>query len=84
MKKKIGTILDEDLVYKAKEMALSKKQTFSQLLEDALKTYMMSVEKSKKRHHKKVSILTKGVMKISKRDLKQIMEEEGLYESEEN
>ncbi len=81
MKKKIGTILDEDLVYRAKELALSKKQTFSQLLEEALKTYLMSVEKSKMRYHKKISIATRGIMKVSTKDLKQIMEEEGVYES---
>ncbi len=81
MKKKIGTILDEDLVFKAKEIALEKKQTFSQLLEEALKAYILSVEKSKARKDKNVSTATKGIMNISPKDLKQIMEEEGVYES---
>jgi len=47
MKKKFGTILDEELVFKAKQIALSQNQSLSQLLEDALKLYLLTIEKKK-------------------------------------
>jgi hypothetical protein len=40
MKKKIGTILDEDILFAAKHMALSQKKTLSEFLEDAIRTYL--------------------------------------------
>ncbi len=79
MKKKIGTVLDEGLVLKAKKVALTKRQTFSQILEDALRNYLTEIEQREK--DKKVALTTKGAMKVSKRVLKQIMEEEGVYDT---
>ena len=43
MKKKIGTILDEKLFFKAKQVALSYNQSLSQLLENALKMYLLTI-----------------------------------------
>jgi len=77
LKKKIGTILDESLVLEAKKVALTRGLTFSQILEDALENYL----KQTKHKEKKVALTTKGSMKVSKRVLKQIMEEEGVYDS---
>ena len=49
MKKKIGTLLDEDLIFRAKQVAVSERQALSQLLENALKMYLESIEKNKRR-----------------------------------
>ena len=76
MKKKVGTILDEDIFLMAKQMALMQKKTLSQILEEAIKAYLSS-------HSKKSSIAeqTQGILKISPKALKEIMEDESFFES---
>ena len=81
MKKKVGTILEEDLLYKAKQLALLQKQSLSQLLEDALKIYLLYVEKNKTKRQKNISQSTYGTMKVPRAILKDIMEDEGVYEA---
>ena len=81
MKKKIGTVLDEGLIFRAKQVALSERQALSQLLENALRMYLESVEKKKNAGRNDVSEMTRGAMNISPEDLKAIMEEEGVYET---
>ena len=80
MKRKIGTILDGDLLRKAKQVALAHEQSLSRLFEEALKMYLLSVDK-KKGGQKNVSLSTQGSMKVSPKILKAVMEEEGLYEA---
>lgn len=82
MKKKIGTILDEGLIFRAKQVALSERQALNQLLENALKMYLDSIEKKKNAGRNDVSEMTRGAMNISPEALKAIMEEEGVYESQ--
>lgn len=81
MKKKVGTILEEELLYKAKQVALLQKQSLSQLLEDALKIYLSYVEKNKMKRQKNISQSTYGTMTIPHTVLKDIMEDEGIYET---
>ena len=81
MKKKIGTMLDESLVFKAKQVAVSQKQPLSQLFTDALRMYLHSIDKKKRLGRKDVSQRTRGAMSISPSALKTIMEEEGVYEA---
>ena len=82
MKKKIGTMLDEDLIFRAKQLALSERQALNQLLENALKMYLDSMEKKKNAGRNDVSEMTRGAMDISPATLKAIMEEEGVYETQ--
>ena len=82
MKKKIGTILDEDLIYRAKQVALSEQQALNQLLENALKMYLDLLEKKKNTGRNNISEETRGVMNISPDVLKAIMEEEGILEAD--
>ena len=82
MKKKIGTILDEDLIYRAKQVALSEQQALNQLLENALKMYLDLLEKKKNAGRKNITEETRGVMNISPDVLKAIMEEEGVFEAD--
>jgi hypothetical protein len=79
LKRKIGTIVDEDLIFMAKEIALAQKRPLNLLIEEALKTYLKNIEEPKRR--KMIVESTKGVMKVSKETLKKIMEEEGIYET---
>ncbi|RLC26439.1 MAG: hypothetical protein DRH37_11670 [Deltaproteobacteria bacterium] len=81
MKKKIGTMLDEDLIFRAKQAALSERQALNQLLENALRMYLDSLEKKKNAGRNGVSEMTRGAMSISPAALKAIMEEEGVYET---
>jgi hypothetical protein len=81
MKKKVGTVLDEDLLFMAKKTALDERKTLSRLLEDALKTYLNKPGRTADKRRKGVSAGTQGSMKISRRMLKTIMEEEGVYGS---
>ncbi len=81
MKKKIGTMLDEDLIFRAKQVAISQRQALSQLLENALRMYLESIEKKPDAARKEVSETTRGAMSISPVALKAIMEEEGVYEA---
>ena len=81
MKKKIGTILDEDLVIKAKQVALCHHQSLSQLFEEALRMYLLTVELDVDTQKRNISQNTRGVMPISRSDLESIMQEEGIYET---
>jgi hypothetical protein len=78
LKKKIGTIVEEDLIFKAKEVALAQKIPLNLLIEEALKTYFQNIEKPKRK--KMIVESTKGIMKIPKETLKRVMEEDGVYE----
>ena len=82
MKKKIGTMLDEGLIFRAKQVALSERQALNHLLENALKMYLDSIEKKKNAGRNDVSKMTRGAMNISPKTLKAIMEEEGVYEAQ--
>jgi DNA topoisomerase VI subunit A len=76
MKKKIGTILDEDIFFAAKHMALLQKKTLSEFLEDAIRTYL-----GMQKENLNISDETKGVMHISPDALKKVMEDETYFES---
>lgn len=81
MKKKVGTILDETLLYKARQAALIRKESFSKLIEDALEIYLLTLEKKRTKSRRNISRETQGVMKINPDILKAVMEDEGIYES---
>ena len=81
MKKKIGTLLEEDLLFDIKRVALSQKQPFSKVLEDALRMYLLTMERKKRVKQKNTSLSSYGAMSISPSVLKSIMEEEGVYET---
>jgi len=81
MKKKIGTMLDEELIFKAKQAALSERQALSHFLTNALKMYLHSLEKKKDMVQKDVCATSRGAMKLSIKTLKAILEEEKVYET---
>jgi len=81
MKKKIGTVLDEDLIFDAKRVALSQNQPLSKVLEDALRMYLLTMERKTRLRQRNIALSTRGAMSISPSALKSIMEEEDLYET---
>lgn len=81
MKIKVGTVMDEDLVFRVKEAALTERKTLSQMLEDALKAYLSGMEKKGKVKRESLAQDTSGIMKISRKDLKAVMEEKGIYDA---
>jgi hypothetical protein len=78
MKKKIGTLMEEGLIYKAKKVALSQNKPLNAVLEEALSHFFQGEEEKVKGQH--IARSTKGVMRLPKNILIQIMEEEGYHE----
>lgn len=78
MHKKVGTILDENLLKMAKQKALAQHTSLSHLFEEALSGYLQR----KTGHSLSFSTIEAsfGALKISKSDLKSILEED-LYET---
>ncbi len=79
MKKKIGTILEENLIIAAKRQALSESISLSELFERALKKYLRYFE-----HENKKGVISRestGSMKVSKDIVKQVMSEENYNET---
>ena len=81
MRKKVGTILDEELIFQAKKIALAQRVSLNQVLENALKSYLPAADKKLSKGKKNIAQATHGIMKISPVLLKAIMEEEDLYEA---
>ncbi len=81
MRKKIGTILDEELVFKAKRIALNQRQSLSQLLEEALKRYLQTAGRNNGIKTANIAKSTRGSMKASRKVLKAVIQEEGVLET---
>jgi len=78
MKKKIGTIMEEEIFNQAKLIALKEGKKLNQLIEDALKTYIQ--EKDAGRRDKSIVQATKGVFKVDKKIVDEILRQEPFYE----
>ena len=79
MKKKIGTVMEEHLLWEAKKVALEKKKRLSRIFEEALSEYL---EKRKKdRTKKRIVAKTRGIIKLSPDKLREIMDEPGIHEA---
>ena len=79
MKKKVGTILDSDLYFKAKKAAVAEKKSISILLGEALENYLVSAESGKT--SKNIALSTHGAMKISADEVKDILAEDNFLDS---
>ena len=78
MKKKIGTVMEEHLLWEAKKAALEKKKRLSRIFEEALSEYL---EKRKKdRTKKRIVAKTRGIIRLSPDKLREIMDEPGIHE----
>ncbi len=78
MKEKIGTILDENLVKLARQIALAQNLTISQLIEEALMKYLRGLKEENTRTN--IAYQTKGAMRVPPDLLKSVMDEDSYYE----
>lgn len=79
MKKKIGTVMEEHLLWEAKKTALEKKKQLSRIFEEAVEEYL---EKRKmQKAGKGIVRKTRGMIPLSPDKLKKIMREPGIYEA---
>jgi hypothetical protein len=78
MKKKIGTLMEEGLIYKAKKVALSQNKPLNAVLEEALTHFFQSEAEKVQEEH--IARSSQGVMRLPKNILKKIMEEEGYHD----
>ena len=74
MRKKFGTLLDARLIQELKLAATKMGTSLNELLERALWSYLEVPPSENK--GKRFSERTKGILKVSKKDLKAILEEE--------
>ena len=80
MKKKVGTVIDENLFLRAKQVAAARGYPLSSVIEEALRIYLEKDQKTHKSGKHDISYSTKGAMKVAPSDLKAVMEEKGIYE----
>jgi Holliday junction resolvasome RuvABC ATP-dependent DNA helicase subunit len=78
LKRKIGTIMEETLIYQAKQMALSRNKSLNAVLEEALTHFFQSEAEKVQEEH--IARSSQGIMRLPKNLLKKIMEEEGYHE----
>jgi hypothetical protein len=78
MKKKIGTLMEEELIYKAKQASLSQNKPLHTILEEALSHFLKGEEE--KIREESVVRSSQGVMRLPKNMLKKIMAEESYHE----
>lgn len=79
MQKKVGTILNEELLRKAKKQALSEQTTLNHIFEKAISDYLMR-QSGVKRKFSAVD-MSFGSMKLSRKVVEKIARED-LYEAE--
>jgi hypothetical protein len=79
MKKKIGTVMEERLLWEAKKVALEKKEQLSRIFEEALSEYLE--KKRKDRSRKRIVPKTLGLIRLSPDKLKKVMDEPGIYDA---
>ena len=80
MKKKIGAVLDENLIKLMRQIAVTQNLTINQIFEEALKRYIELLKEDDKKTSD-IAIQTKGVMKTSPELLKAVMEEGKYYDA---
>jgi len=78
MKKRIGTILDENLINLAKQIAITQNLTLNQLFEEAIRNHLGWFNEENKPTN--IVDQTKGAMKVSPELLKVVMAEESFNE----
>jgi len=78
MKKKIGTIMEDSLLWEAKKVALEKKETLSRVFEAAVEAYLENLKKEKR--PKGIVRRTRGMFKPTAEEFAEVMNEPGVYD----
>src|SRR5260370_31462665 len=81
VKRKVGTVLEEELLWKAKQTAAREKKTLSRVLEEALQEHLARLERGGPPGAKARVKETAGVLKVPKKVLAAVLQEPGVYEA---
>ncbi len=81
MKRKVGTVLEEELLWRAKRAAVRGKKTLSLLLEEALQEHLARLEARVPVRGKSLVKETRGVLKVNKKLLDAVLAEGGFHET---
>ncbi|MBM3295573.1 MAG: hypothetical protein FJY82_13790 [Candidatus Aminicenantes bacterium] len=79
MKKKIGTVMEDHLLYGAKKAALEKDAPLSRIFEEALEAYL--ARRTAERDRREIVRATRGIFKLDDDEIREAMDEPGLFES---
>jgi hypothetical protein len=79
MKKKIGTIMEDHLLYGAKKAALEKDTPLSRIFEEALEEYLN--KRTLERDRGEIVRATRGMFKLADEEIREAMNEPGFFES---
>ena len=76
MKTKVGTVLDEDILYQLKIRAAKEKRSMSDIIQDALKSYFHNGALEKAERQAAVRRLCSKPFNLSLREIQELMEED--------
>ncbi|MFN3476246.1 MAG: hypothetical protein ACK4Z6_01640 [Candidatus Methylomirabilales bacterium] len=77
MRKKVGTILPEELLVKARLLAVKEGKRLNQLLEEALREYL--AKREERGSTRSIVEETKGALKADEKLVAEILQEEPFY-----
>ena len=81
MKRKVGTVLDDRLLWKAKQVAAREKKPLSALLEEALDAHLVRLGERPSGRRGHVVEQTSGALRIGKKALIALLKEDGVFEA---
>jgi hypothetical protein len=76
MKKKVGTLLDEEIIRHAKRRAAEEGRPLSDVIQDALASYLSDKGLDPKKREKAYQLFCERPIRISKNQFKEILEED--------
>jgi len=81
MRKKVGTVLDESVLWAAKQAAARRKLPLSRFIEQALEAHLSGPERSRSRKGVSLVLESRGAFKVTSAQLRAVMEEEDWHEA---
>jgi hypothetical protein len=76
MKRKIGTLIEEDIIRLAKLKAAEERRPLSDLIRDALEQYLRKAAATPKERNMAFQLFCERPMKISREQLRYVLEED--------
>jgi hypothetical protein len=76
MKKKVGTLIDEEIIRHAKRRAVEEGRPLSDVIQDALVSYLSDKVPDPKKRENAYQVFCGQPMRISRKQFKEILEED--------
>ena len=76
MKKKVGTLIDEEVIRHAKRRAAEESRPLSDVIQDALVSYLSNKVPDPKKRENAYQLFCGQPMRISRKQFKEILEED--------